>query len=69
LNVHRKYEMHSLAVPEIIVIEFRLRVVNTSGVATVGHGWARAHPTSARVGREICTNSKSFLGEVEVGGR
>jgi len=33
------------------------------GVATVGHGWARAHPTSARVGREICTNSKSFLEE------
>ena len=27
------------------------------------HGWARAHPTSARVGREICTNSKSFLEE------
>ena len=31
-----------------------------SGVATGGHGWARAHPTSARVGREICTNSRSF---------
>ena len=34
-----------------------------SGVATGGHGWARAHPTSARVGREICTNSRSFLEE------
>jgi len=28
------------------------------------HGWARAHPTSARVGREIYTNSKSFFGGV-----
>ena len=34
-----------------------------SGVSTVGHGLARDHPTSARVGREICTNSKSFLDE------
>jgi len=25
------------------------------------HRWARAHPTSARVGREICTNLKSFF--------
>jgi len=32
----------------------------STGVATGGHGWARAHPTSARVGREICTNSKFF---------
>ena len=32
-------------------------------IATVGHGWARAHPTSARVGRKICTNAKSFLKE------
>jgi len=37
------------------------------GVATGGHGWARAHPTSARVGREICTNLKSFFGGVGVG--
>jgi len=28
----------------------------TTGVATGGHGWARANPTSAMVGREICTN-------------
>jgi len=28
--------------------------------ATVWHEWARAHPTSARVGREICTNSAFF---------
>jgi len=43
-----------------------------TGVATCGHGWARAHPhgwarahpTSAGGGRyEICTNSKSFLEE------
>jgi len=34
----------------------------SSGIATVGHGWACAHPTSARVGREICTNSKFFGG-------
>jgi len=39
------------------------RNVPISGVATVGHGWAHAHPTSARVGRGICTNSKSFLEE------
>ena len=32
------------------------------------HGWARAHPTSARVGREICTNSRSFLDESGWGG-
>ena len=38
-----------------------LPVAPTSGVATVGHGWARAHPTSARMGHEICTNSRSFL--------
>jgi len=25
--------------------------------------WAHAHPTSARVGHEICTNLKSFLDE------
>ena len=31
-----------------------------SGVAMVAHGWACAHPTSARVGREICTNLKTF---------
>ena len=30
-----------------------------TGVAT--DPWARAHPTSARVGSKICTNSKSFL--------
>ena len=35
-------------------------VIVSSGVATVGHGWARAHPTSARVGSEIFTNLKSF---------
>ena len=35
---------------------------DSSGVATVGHGWARANPTSARVGREICTNSEFFGG-------
>jgi len=39
----------------------------SSGVATVGHGLARAHPTSAMVGREICTNSKSFLEEYRAG--
>jgi len=33
-----------------------------NGVATVGHGWARTHSTSARVGREICANSRVFLG-------
>ena len=32
------------------------------------HGWARAHPTSTRVGREICTNSRSFFRGVRVGG-
>jgi len=36
------------------------RVISDSGVATGGHGWACAHPTSARVGREICTNSEFF---------
>ena len=41
--------------------------ITFSGVSTVGHGWARAHPTSARVGREICTKSKSFYGGVRVG--
>jgi len=41
--------------------------VQTSGIATVGHGWAHAHPTSARVGHEICINSKSF-GAVGWGG-
>jgi len=40
----------------------------TTGVATGGHGWARAHPTSARVGREICTNSRTFFGGVGWGG-
>jgi len=37
----------------------------TSGVATGGHGWTRrpTHRTSARVGREICIYSKSFLEE------
>ena len=39
-----------------------------SGLATVGHGWARAHPTSARVGREIYTNSKSFSEDYDGGG-
>jgi len=42
--------------------------MSVSGVATVGHGWARAHPTLARVGHQICTNSNSFLGEVRWGG-
>ena len=32
----------------------------SSGVATVGHGWAHAHPNLARTAREICTNSKFF---------
>jgi len=31
------------------------------------HGWAPAHHTSARVGSEICANSKSFFGGVGVG--
>ena len=41
---------------------------SASGVATVEHGWARAHPTSARVDREICTHSKSFWRSRESGG-
>ena len=39
-----------------------------SGIATVEHRWARAHPTSTRVGREICTNTKIFFGGVGWGG-
>jgi len=49
-------------------VSVRVRAVQCTGftsVATGGHGWARAHPTSARVGREICTNSE--FGGVRVG--
>ena len=38
-----------------------------TGVATGGHV-PSAHPTSARVGCEICTNSKSFFGGAGVEG-
>ena len=35
----------------------------------MGHGWTRAHLTSARVGREICTNSRCFLEQYGGGSR
>ena len=46
---------------------FMLLDAEDTGIATGGHGWACAHPFSARVGREICTDLKSFFGGVGVG--
>ena len=34
-------------------VSMKLKQNYITGVATGGHGWARAHPTSARVGREL----------------
>ena len=59
IAIYPIFKMVAICHLECVRHEF-WRLSKSSGVAMVGHRWARAHPTSARVGREICINSKSF---------
>ena len=59
-----------VGVSKVLRVRFRVSVGISSSSRHGGArvGTARAHPTSARVGHEICTNSKTFFWRSRVGG-